>query len=143
MRTRRWVQAALLLVMGLYLLDNIVTGKILYYVNDRFVWLSWLATLILVTVGVINVIELLREPREMADAHSEHDHEDHNHEHDHDHHDHGHDHEHGHAASWPIIGVIAVPLILGLLIPAKPLGADALSTNGISTTSFSASQSGT
>jgi uncharacterized repeat protein (TIGR03943 family) len=100
-------------------------------VNERFIWLSWLGTGVLLVMGVLTLIDLLREP---AEAH-EHDHEhedEHEHEHNHEH-DHEHEHGHSHVPSWPILGVVAIPLILGLVIPAKPLGAAALSTNGLST----------
>jgi len=148
MRTRRWVQAGLLLTLGLYFLDNMVTGKISFYVNERFIWLSWFGTGLMLIMGVISVVDLLREPvasaaveTAPAAAHEGHDHEHEAHDHEHIHDDEA-DHHHHHAPSWPILGVIAVPLILGLIVPAKPLGAAALSTNGL-TTSFSGSSSAT
>lgn len=43
-RTRRWIQSSILLVPGLYFLDNTLSGRIYYYINERFGWLSWIAT---------------------------------------------------------------------------------------------------
>jgi putative membrane protein len=135
MRTRRWVQSLILLFLGLYFLDNILSGRIFFYINERFGWLSWVATGIFLVLGIVGVVELLREPR-----HDEHDHN-HEHEHEHDEHEHAHDHghEHGAAPSWPILAIIALPLLVGLLVPAKPLGASAIGTSGVST-SYSAVQ---
>jgi putative membrane protein len=150
MRTRQWVQSVLLLSLGLYFLDNMLTGRIFYYINERFGWLSWIATGIFLAMGVVGIADLLRERR--AKPHDDHDHAAHEpHEHDeHDHHDHAehdhlHDHDphaghqHGAAPSWPILALVGLPLILGLVVPAKPLGASAVGSSGVST-SFSAVQ---
>src|SRR5258708_15588472 len=103
-QTRKWIQSLILLLLGLYFLDNLLSGKIYYYINERFGWLSWIGTAIFLTLGVLGIYELLRERR--AEQGHDHDHHDHDHsEHDHDHedahehllaHDHGHEgHNHG------------------------------------------------
>jgi putative membrane protein len=133
---RKWLQALLLLGLGFYFLDNMLTGRVYFYINERFGWLSWLATVIFLVLGIINIYDLLRERRNaQIQIHDAHDHEAH------DHHDHAHDHghQHGLAPSWGILGLVALPLVLGLAIPAKPLGAAAIDSSGIST-SFSAVQ---
>jgi putative membrane protein len=128
MRTRQWIQSVLLLFLGLYMLDNMLTGRIWLYINERFGWLSWIGTGILLAIGIIGVFDLLREGRE---------------EHDPEHHDHDHAHEHGHdhgtAPSWPKLALVGLPLLMGVLIPARPLGASAIGSNGVST-NFSAIQ---
>jgi uncharacterized repeat protein (TIGR03943 family) len=137
MRTRKWLQSALLLFLGLYFLDNMLTGRIYFYINERFGWLSWVATTIFLVLGVVGIIDLRRQPvgNHVSD-HADHDHD----AHDHGHAEHAHaGHQHGAAPSWPILGLVALPLLLGLLVPAKPLGASAVGTNGVST-SFSAIQ---
>ncbi len=133
-RARQWIAALLLLLMGLYFLDNMLSGHIYYYINQRFGWLSWLATGIFLALGVIGIRNALRDQHEAREQALEHDH---GHEHDHheheDHaHDHGHDHVHG-MVSWPILTLIAVPLIIGLIIPSKPLGAAAVGSSGVNT----------
>jgi putative membrane protein len=128
-QTRKWLQALLLLLLGLYFLDNMLSGRIYFYINERFGWLSWIGTGIFLVLGIGGVYQLLRE-RSATDEHGEHDHADHEHEHEHEH---GHEgHDHGAAPSWPILGLIAVPLIVGLVVPAKPLGAAAIGTSGVS-----------
>ncbi len=123
MRTRKWIQASILLFMGLYFLDNMLSGRIYLYINERFGWLTWLATIMLILLGVVNIIDLLRTPPETA-----HDHHDHEH-----HHGEGHDHNHDHAPTWAKLGIVGLPLIIGLLVPAKPLGAAAIQNSGVST----------
>ncbi len=148
MRTRKWIQSLLLLCLGLYFLDNMLSGRIFFYINERFGWLSWIATGIFLALGVVGIVDLLRERRK-EHTHDEHDHAAHDHdecEHEHDHADDhgqaGHDHaghQHGAAPSWPILALVGLPLILGLVVPAKPLGASAVGSNGVST-SFSVVQ---
>src|SRR5207244_8766694 len=89
-QTRKWLQALLLLLLGLYFLDNMLSGRIYFYINERFGWLSWIATGIFLALGIVGIADLLREQRQ-ARAHAEHEH------HDHDEHDHG-EHDHDHAA---------------------------------------------
>ncbi len=125
MRTRQWLQSILLLFLGLYFLENMLTGHIYFYINERFGWLSWMATGIFLALGIVGLADRLRERRE---AHA------------HEHHEHAYaGHQHGAAPSWPILALLGLPLLVGLLVPAKPLGASAVGSNGVST-SFSAVQ---
>jgi uncharacterized repeat protein (TIGR03943 family) len=133
MRTRKWLQSILLLLLGLYFLENMLTGRIYLYINERFGWLSWIAAAIFLTLGVVGMMDLRRPPVEAHD-HADSDHDDL----DHEAHDHA-GHHHDAAPSWPILGLVALPLVLGLLVPAKPLGASAVGTSGVST-SFSGIQ---
>jgi putative membrane protein len=141
MRLRQWIQSGLLLFLGLYFIQNLLSGRVYFYINERFGWLSGIAAAIFVALGVVGIADLLRERQEKH----KHDHEDHDHVHpDHEHHEHHHDHAHdGHhhsaAQSWPVLAIIGLPLVLGVLVPAKPLGASAVGSGGVST-SFSAIQ---
>ncbi len=112
----RQIQAGLMASLGSYLLWSVATGSIFLYINERFLPLivfGGVAALIL-AVGVW--------PRPAEAAHHDHDH------------DHDHDHSHDHNAPVPLWGMVAVlvPLALAVLIPAQPLGANAISTRGIS-----------
>ncbi len=141
LRSRRWIQSVLLLCLGLYFLDNMLSGRVYYYINQRFGWLTWLATFTFLVLGVIGILDLMREQR--SESHEpEHDHEHHDHDHAaHDHH-HDHNHDHGSAPSWVRLGIVGIPLMLGVLVPAKPLGAAAVGSNGVSTTFSSLPGSG-
>jgi putative membrane protein len=118
-RARHWTQSLILLMLGLYFLDNMLSGRIYFYINERFGWLSWVATAILLTLGVMGITDLIRSRGTQA-----HD--------DYDHHEHA-GHTHDSAPSWRILSIVAVPLALGLLVPARPLGAAAVGSSGVST----------
>jgi uncharacterized repeat protein (TIGR03943 family) len=99
-----WVKALLLIGLGIYFIYNIGSGNITNYVNERFAWLSYVAAGLFLLIGGFSIWHLLRE----------HDHE------------HGHDHQHE-PISWRVLAILAVPLVLGTLIPSRPLGAEAVS----------------
>ncbi len=141
MRTRQWVLAAILLLLGMYFLDNLVSGRIYFYINMNFGWLTWLGTGVLLLLGTTNAYDFLRDARaEGKPAHLENEccetgEDDGCCEGDEHHiHEHSHDHDHSHAPSWPKLALIAVPLVLGALVPARPLGAAAIGTMGVSNT---------
>ncbi len=99
-----WVRVALLLGLGLYFVYNITSGNLSNYINERFVWLSYVAAALFLLLGGFAAINLLRKS---------------------DHDDHHHDHDHGNL-SWGVMLIVAIPLVLGTLIPSRPLGADAV-----------------
>ena len=160
------LKAALLAGLALMLYGKISAGTLSFYINQRFVWLVFVAVLILAVLALTMVYRLIEsggargrgtgergsggaEEQRSGIAHMDvddhdrardtwdvHGHEfDHDHDHDHDH-EHEHEHEHGHAGhshglSWGAVGLVAVPVVLGLLVPARPLGASAISSRGI------------
>jgi uncharacterized repeat protein (TIGR03943 family) len=105
-----WLKSGLLFGLALYFAYNILSGNLTNYINQRFAWLSYVAVALFLLLGVASVLELLRR-----DAHAHHDHEGHAH----------HDHDHA-SVSWMALAVVAVPLLLGTLIPSQPLGATAI-----------------
>jgi len=107
-QAQAWMKTLLLLGMGLYFVYNIATGNLANYINARFSWLSYVAAGLFLLLGAISVWELLREPGEHAHHH--------------------HDHDHG-SLSWGVLAIIATPLVLGTLIPSRPLGAAAVDGN--------------
>ncbi len=134
----------------MYFLDNMVSGRIYFYINMNFGWLTWLGTGVLLLLGATNAWDILREARsESEPAQAENEcsqagEEDSCCESDEHHaHEHSHDHAHSHAPSWPKLALIAVPLIVGALVPARPLGAAAVGTMGVSNTFTSVSSNTT
>ncbi len=125
LRTQRSLQALVLAGLGLFLLQKIWTGTLYWYINQRFMLLILLAA-----VGLLALARLvLPSPRAKAAAEAEalaHDY----HAHD------GHDHAHDESKATPLWGILilAVPLALGLLVPARPLGSAAIANKGINTT---------
>ena len=134
LRTQRSLQALVLAGLGLFLLHKLWSGTLYWYINQRFVWLIVLAAAGLLALAAL----VLPRPRRAGELeHSpapEHDHHPpHAPEPEHRH-DHGHDHAEGSAAPvWGLL-LVAVPLALGVLIPAKPLGTAAIANKGINTT---------
>ena len=137
MRTRQWIQALLLMGMGLYFLDNLVTGRIALYVNDaQFGWVPWLGTVLLLAIGSVQLVDLLRvrivlhnqhvpEQEDACDDDCKCEHDDVAHPQDHE----GHSHEQ--APSWMKLALVSIPLAIGIFIPARPLTSAAISTGGI------------
>jgi len=126
LRTQRSLQALVLAGLGLFLLHKIWTGTLYWYINQRFMLLILLAA-----VGLLALAKLvLPSPRRPAAAGEAHDHAENDHAHDHAH---DHDHDHGQGQAGPAWGLLflAVPLALGLLVPARPLGTAAIANKGI------------
>ena len=105
-RLMGWLKTALLLGLGVYFVYNIVTGNLTNYINVRFAWLSYVAAGLFLLIGGYSAYHMLRH---------------HSGEHDHEHHDHTHA-----SISWGTLAVLAVPLLLGTLLPSRPLGAEAV-----------------
>ncbi len=136
MRSRKWIQAAICIFFSLYIFDTLLTGRINLYINsDRFVWLTWLAAFLLLAMGGAQVFELMRTQPQPASntqktlidtfAHDPAQGGGHAHA--------GHAHAAGSGApGWSALAVIGVPLLIALVIPAKPLLSAAVQTGGIS-----------
>lgn len=102
------VKTGLLIGLGLYFVVNIISGNLTNYINVRFSWLSYVAAVLFLLIGAFSALGLLNARRAE--------------------HDHHHDHDHN-AISWGTLIVIAVPLVLGTLIPSRPLGAESVDGN--------------
>lgn len=102
-----WLKTALLLGFGAYFVYNIGSGNLANYISVRFAWLSYVAAVLFLIIGYSAYDRLRRRIRAR-------------------HHHHDHDHA---PMSWGALLVIAVPLILGTLIPSRPLGAEAVDGN--------------
>jgi len=112
------VKTALLIGLGLYFVANIVSGNLTNYINVRFSWLSYVAAALFLLIGGYSLYHLIDEhfpsPKRKNDE-----------AHDHEHH---HDHDHN-PVSWGALMIVAVPLVLGTLIPSRPLGAESVDGN--------------
>ncbi|MDX2161501.1 MAG: TIGR03943 family protein [bacterium] len=115
-----WLKTALLIGLGVYFVRTIVTGSLTNYINERFAWLSYLAAALFLLLGLYSLWIAVRASRSDAALHQAL-----NHDHDHDH-DADHTHE---QISWGTLAILAIPLLLGTLIPSRPLGAEAISGN--------------
>ncbi|HMN62037.1 MAG TPA: TIGR03943 family protein, partial [Anaerolinea sp.] len=112
----RTLQALILAGLGIFFLVRIGDGRILLYINQRFVFLVLLGA-----IGLLAIAQVVMRSRPAAE------HDDLSAE-EHAHHDHAHDQRSG-LALW----VIALPLLVGVLLPARPLGSLAAATRGMNT----------
>ena len=117
----RTFQGLVLAALGLFLLSKLWDGSILLYINQRFVWL-----VVFAAIGLVILSQVILQNRVPArDVESEtHDHAGHDHKHE--------DHDHATVSGWNLWW-LALPVLLGLLVPARPLGTSALATRGITT----------
>ncbi len=120
--------------LGFWLLLRVWDGTILFYINQRFVLLVLLAALGLLLLAQMLFRQLAQRRQRLLTAavqppYALEEADGHVHEHEHDR-DHGHEHvaRQGSSLLW-----IALPLVLGLLFPPKPLDASAVANRGIST----------
>ncbi len=98
------VKVMILFGLSAYFAYNILTGNLTNYINERFAWLSYVAMVLFFVLGTASLWSLLRGR--------------------HDHHEH--DGGHSHGIGWGMLAVVAIPLVLGVLIPSKPLGVEAV-----------------
>ncbi|MBI5822720.1 MAG: TIGR03943 family protein [Chloroflexi bacterium] len=117
-RLYRSFQGLLLLAICIFFAFKAANGQLTWYINSRFVPLTIFGIIFLALLSQTVFNEIKRSRRE------EHEHDDHDHHHDHD-----------HAPASLNLWVMLVPLLIGVLIPARPLDSSAFSTKGFNTNS--------
>ncbi len=134
-RFQGFLKAILLLGTGMFLYGRIANGTLYYYINEKFAGFTLFGVVGLVAVGL--AYQFGKRPT-ATPAH------DHAHDHAsapdaHEHHVHqqqGQEHNahagHSHAISWGGALLVALPVILGLAVPPRPLGASALDNRELS-----------
>jgi uncharacterized repeat protein (TIGR03943 family) len=113
------LKALALVAMGLFLYSRFFGGTLLFYINERFVWLTILASLGFILVGVSYRYRT-------------------GHRHDHEHGDHDHA-----KISWGGLALVVLPIALGLVVPPKPLGAAAMVNRDVSIKSLTSASAPT
>jgi putative membrane protein len=121
LRTYRTFQALIMGSLGIYLFTKVVDGRILFYINQRFVLLVLFGA-----VGLLFIAQLVMRERPSAQE------AEHEHGPDCDHHDH--EHTAGSERQGWALWLLALPLLFGILIPERSLSVSALQTRGITTT---------
>lgn len=117
-RLYRSFQGLLLLGICVFLVFKAVNGQLTWYINSRFIPLTIFGIIFLALLAQTVFTEIKRSRRE------EQEHAGHDHEHDHD-----------HAPASLNLWVMLVPLLIGVLIPARPLDSSAFSTKGFNANS--------
>lgn len=119
-RLYRSLQSLLLVLLGLFLLDKIIDGSAFWYINARFLPLTLFGAvglILLARVGLDGLrksetppgLTVSRTALTSSDAHA----------------------GHAHGSALTLLA-LAVPLLLGVLVPARPLGASAIDHKGFS-----------
>jgi uncharacterized repeat protein (TIGR03943 family) len=114
-KVQRWTQVVILGATGLYFTYNLASGNIANYISNKFIWLSWMAAGLLLVLSGIAAVTLIRPPITLSDFH----------DHDHDHLAHAH-RSTGSLRTWVGLGIVALPVMLGVVVPSKPLGSRAV-----------------
>ncbi len=118
------LKGLVMLSLAYFLFSRITNGTLFFYINNRFAWLTFLAVIgfFVVALGYLYRARLVRD---MLDTTEEDDH-------DHEHHAHEHSHDHEHNLSRVGLVLVMLPVILGLVVPASPLGAVAMGNREVS-----------
>lgn len=120
---QRCMQTLIVYLLGAYFVYLALPGGNLgNYINTQLLgWLTWVGAAAFFIIALVCTHELRRASLR------------------HHHHNHQHDHDHHHAAgigSWLILGLLALPFLLGWAFPSKPLGGSAVSDLSTDVTSF-------
>jgi putative membrane protein len=116
------LKAIVLAGLALMFYAKISDGTLTFYINARFAWLSFVAVLIFAALAMTLVYQVTE--RRKAEQREKRDEKD--------------------APmllpvsrpklSWSGVAIMAIPMLLGLIVPARPLGASAISSRGIGLT---------
>lgn len=122
MHLKTIAKVVVLLSLGLFLGSRLLNGTLSFYIHPRF------NALTLLTAVAFILIALIYARQSLVANKDEHAHE----------HEHAHDHEHHeHDLSWLGLAILALPVILGLVVQPRPLGAAALGNREINVSGFS------
>jgi len=126
LRTQRAFQALILAALGVFFLHKIWSGTLYWYINNRFLVLVLLAGIGFLALSQVALQNIRRKAQELESL-DEH---------------HADPHSHATLPAWGLV-VVALPVLLGVLIPARPLSSSAIANKGINTTApLTAAESG-
>lgn len=103
-RSMEMVKSVTLFGLSAYFIYNILGGNLANYINIRFMWLSYVAVAIFLLLGIVTLLSIRQKDYNNLTS----------------------DHT---SISWHVILVMALPLVLGTLVPSQPLGASAIRDN--------------
>ncbi len=122
------LKGLVMLSLAYFLFSRITGGTLFFYINNRFAWLTFLAVIgfFVVALGYLYRARLVRDMLANSEDYDLH------HDHDHSGHDHDHSaHDHSHALSRVGLALVLLPVVLGLVVPARPLGATAMANREV------------
>jgi len=93
-----WAKSVVLIALSVFFIYSIASGNLTNYINERFAWLSYVAAGLFLLLGIANSVDILMH-RDYALL------------------------DRSHAPiTWKVIAIVAIPLVLGTLVPSRPLG---------------------
>ncbi len=102
-----WAKSLVLIALGVFFIYSIASGNLTNYINERFAWLSYVAAGLFLLLGIANAADILMH-RDYALL------------------------DRSHAPiTLKVITIVAIPLVLGTLVPSRPLGS-AAAAGGVS-----------
>lgn len=110
LRSYRAFQALILAAIGVFLLEKIWSGTLFWYINQRYLILIFATG-----IGFLALAQTILASRQKKHEHADHDH-----------------HHEQTYSRWGLL-IIALPVILGVVIPQRPLGTAAIANKGMNT----------
>lgn len=112
-RMYRSFQGLLLLGLCIFFASKAASGQLTWYINARFIPLTLFG---MVFLGILaqTIFSEIKRARQRENSE-------------------GHDHDHDHAPSPASLWIMLVPLLIGVLIPARPLDSAAFASKGFNT----------
>lgn len=110
--TLRKLQALILGGTGLFLMQKIWSNTLYWYINSRYLVLILLAAVYLLVLTQVLISTFRNDQKEKSEINQS-------------------KHEPASPYSVWTLMIVALPLIIGLLIPARPLGASAIANRGL------------
>lgn len=118
---KQTIKNILLIALGIFLLSRLLNGTLSFYIHPRFNVLTLITAVGLAALGIGYAIQQYRQSAHARQHSSGHE-PDHAHEH---------AHVHSHDVSWVGLFLLSLPVVLGLLVEPRPLGASALQNREI------------
>jgi putative membrane protein len=130
-RIQNAAKALLLIGLGLFLYSRIASGTLAFYINERFMGYTLFAFIGLIAVGLSYQVAQ-RKGQATTEASATSPITSSSATIDYQYHDLApHDHSRDHRITWIGAFIVALPILLGILVPPRPLGASALENREI------------
>lgn len=114
------LKALLLIALALFFYSRLANGSIYFYINQRFVAFTLLAVVGLIAVGLSYRLDKKQAATEPDHAGG-----------DQQHNPDQAGHNHSHSLTWGSVALVLLPIVLGLAVPPRPLGASALANREV------------
>jgi uncharacterized repeat protein (TIGR03943 family) len=124
-RSEDLLRAGILIATGVFLYGKISSGTLFFYIHPRFSWLTLLAATLFVLLGAVTFQDLTARARPASSDQ-----------------EHAHSHTRSHAGSRWALALVALPLLLGTLVPPRPLGAQSLGSREVSVSELAPARQG-